>query len=261
MRTIACIPARMNSSRFPNKPMALLHGIPMIGHVYHRTKLCPCLDAVYVATCDREIFDYIVAEGGQAVMTADTHEGCIDRCAEALHTIEKESGKKVDIMTIIQGDEPMILPQMIDEAVQAILKDPTVNVVNLMAPLETDDEIIDPNEIKVVIDTENNALYFSREPIPSMKKAQKKPAYHKQVCVIPFRRDFLIAFSKMARTPLEESESIDMLRCLENRFPVRMAQTRHRTWSVDTPGDLEDVEKLMAKDPLIKKYSLTNIQA
>ncbi len=254
MSIIACIPARLNSSRFPGKPMALLHGMPMIGHVFHRTRLCTTIDDLYIATCDQEIYDYIISEGGKAIMTKDSHEGCIDRCAEALFKIENERGEKIEAMTIIQGDEPMIHPEMISSATQALLSDPTVNLVNLMAPLVTKEEIHDPNEIKVVVDCNNHALYFSREPIPSRKKTKYIPTVYKQVCVIPFRRDFLVQFNQMDRTNLECIESIDMLRALENDYRVKMVPTKHRTLSVDTQQDLEKVSQLMENDSLMSQY-------
>ena len=170
MNIVAVIPARMGSSRFPGKPLADIHGMPMIGHVFKRTAMCSLLAATYVATCDQEIFDYVISAGGRAVMTSDTHERCTDRTAEALEAIEIETGERVDIVVMVQGDEPMVSPEMIKASVQAMLDDPSVNVVNLMAEMKTTAEFEDPNEVKVVTDLKNNALYFSREPVPSRKK-------------------------------------------------------------------------------------------
>lgn len=253
MNIIAIIPARMASSRFPGKPLAKIKGIPMIGHVYYRSKMCERLDEVYVATCDEEIMDYINSIGGKAVMTADTHERASDRAAEALLKIESELKRKVDIVVMVQGDEPMLYPKMIEDAVKPFNDDST-KVVNLMAKMKTEEEQLDPNEVKVVTDQYNNALYFSREAIPSSKKYGSEVDVYKQVCIIPFRRDFLIEFNKLTPTPLEIIESIDMLRVLEHGFQVKMVNTDYQTYSVDTREDLMRVEELMKNDELEKKY-------
>lgn len=255
MNIIAIIPARMGSTRFPGKPMAPIHGIPMIGHVYQRTRMCAQVAETYVATCDREIFDYIQSIGGKAVMTADTHERCTDRTAEAMLKIEKESGKKTDIVVMVQGDEPMVTPEMIEHSITPMLKDSSINVVNLMAKMKTVEEFEDPNEVKVVVGLDGNALYFSREPIPSRKKGVNNVPMLKQVCIIPFRRDYLLKFNSMPETPLERIESVDMMRILENGEQVRMVMTDVKTLSVDSPGDLERVRVMMEEDPLRREYA------
>ncbi len=170
MKAIAIIPARMGSSRFSGKPMAKIHGMPMIGHCYLRTKMCSTLLDTYVATCDQEIFDYIESIGGQAVMTAGTHERATDRTAEAMLKIEEKLGEKVDVVVMVQGDEPMVTPNMIAQSLEPFITDETVNVVNLMARMSKVSEFEDPNEVKVVVNKSNDAIYFSREPIPSRKK-------------------------------------------------------------------------------------------
>ena len=251
---IAIIPARMASSRFPGKPMAKIHGIPMIGHVYLRTTMCSLLSETYVATCDQEIYDYIHSIGGKAVMTADTHERCSDRAAEAMIKMESKIGRKVDIVVMVQGDEPMVTPEMIEKSITPMLHDSSVNVVNLMARMKTSAEFEDPNEVKVVIDTNNNAIYFSREPIPSRKKGVTDVPMLKQVCIIPFRRDYLLKFNAMASTPLEQIESVDMMRIIENGEAVRMVMIDDDTYSVDTQDDLERVEIMMEKDRLMPRY-------
>ena len=251
---IAIIPARMASSRFPGKPIAEIRGIPMIGHVYFRTKMCALLNETYVATCDQEIFDYIVSIDGKAVMTADTHERASDRTAEAMLKIESETGNKVDIVVMVQGDEPMLTPEMIEQAVKPLLDDTTINVLNLMAEIETVEEFEDPNEVKVVVDPQSNAIYFSREPIPSRKKGVEVVPMLKQVCIIPFRRGFLLKFNELAPTPLEIIESVDMMRVIEHGYKVRMVLADIQTASVDTTEDLAKVKKLMANDTLINQY-------
>jgi 3-deoxy-manno-octulosonate cytidylyltransferase (CMP-KDO synthetase) len=252
---VAIIPARMASSRFPGKPMAPIHGIPMIGHVYLRTRMCEKLAGTYVATCDRDIFEYILSIGGKAIMTADTHERCSDRTAEALITIERDLGKKVDIVVMVQGDEPMVTPEMIEEAVEPMLKDTTIQVVNLMAPIKSVEEFEDPNEIKVVVGLSGRALYFSREPIPSRKKVIFEVPMLKQICIIPFRRDYLLKFNAMLSTPLEKIESVDMMRILEHGDNVQMVMTTAETYSVDTKEDLEKVEGKMVHDKIRLEYS------
>lgn len=254
MNIIGIIPARMASTRFPGKPLAKIRGIPMIGHVYFRSKMSCMLNDLYIATCDQEIFDYAETIGAKAIMTADTHERASDRAAEAMLTIESETDKKTDIVVMIQGDEPMVYPEMIDKAVEPLINEEDILVSNLMAPIKTRQEHDDPNEVKVVVDRNGFALYFSREPIPSWKKGANNLPMLKQVCIIPFRRDFLVHFNEMETTPLEIIESVDMLRILEQGYKVKMIYTENDTHSVDTVDDLKHVEKLMENDLLVKKY-------
>ena len=254
MKAIAIIPARMNSSRFPGKPMKLIHDIPMIGHCYYRTSQSKDLLGTYVATCDQEIYDYIESIGGKAIMTADTHERASDRAAEAMLKIEEETGEHIDILVMVQGDEPMDTPEMVAEALGPILSDPSVDIVNLVAKIETQEEFEDPNTVKVVTDPNGYALYFSREPIPSTKKWSGDIPMQKQVCIIPFRRDFLLKFNSTPEMPLEKIESVDMLRVLESGGRVRMVPTAYRSIGVDTPIHLEKVCEAMEKDLLMKEY-------
>ena len=244
----------MGSSRFPGKPMAKIHGIPMIGHCYYRTSMCEDLIETYVATCDQKIYDYIQSIGGKVLMTADTHERASDRTAEAMFIIEDIMNEKVDIIVMVQGDEPMVTPRMISDSLKPFKIDKSVNVVNLMANIETIEEFEDPNEVKVVVNNNNNAIYFSREPIPSRKKGFEKVPMLKQVCVIPFRRDYLIKFNKMVETDLEKIESVDMMRIIENDEKVRMVMTNEYSFSVDTETDLNNVERKMENDKLMMTY-------
>ena len=201
MNIIAIIPARMGSSRFPGKPLADIHGIPMVGHVAIRTAMCKELSSTWIATCDQVVMDYAASAGLKAVMTADTHVRCTTRTAEAMLKIE------------------------------------------------------DPNEVKVVTDLNGDALYFSREPIPSRRKGTPHVPMHKQVCIIPFRRDYLLKFNAMDECPLEIIESVDMMRILEHGEKVRMVPTDKRTLSVDTQGDLERVREMMKDDALRISYT------
>lgn len=251
---VAIIPARMGSTRFPGKPMAKIHGVPMVGHVYFRTKMCSLLNETYVATCDQEIYDYIESVGGKAIMTADTHERCSDRTAEAMLKVESETGRRVDIVVMVQGDEPMVTREMIELALAPMLDDASAQVVNLMAQMKTTQEFDDPNEVKVVVDLQGRALYFSREPIPSRKKGMKDVPMLKQVCIIPFRRNYLLEFNSLPETPLEKIESVDMMRVIEHGEQVHMVMSATETVSVDTPEDLERAVDLMKEDPLLNEY-------
>ena len=241
-RLVAIIPARMGSSRFPGKPLAQLLGRPMIEHVLRRVEMCTQLNAVYVATCDEEIRKVVEGLGGRVIMTSPTHERATDRVAEAVEQLE------ADIVVMIQGDEPMITPAMIDAAVAPLLADGSVGCVNLVHRITKRHDYLDPNTIKVVMDVNLDALYFSRAPIPALEFSEPNqlPVF-KQVCVIPFRREFLREFTRLPPTPLERAESIDMLRLIEHGRRVRLVETTVETHAVDTPEDLRLVETLMEK--------------
>lgn len=255
MRTIGVIPARMGSSRFPGKPLKHILGMPMLGHVYFRSKMSTLMDEVYIATCDKEIMDYAASIGAQAVLTKDTHERATDRTAEAMEKIETAQGVRVDIVVMIQGDEPMVTPEMIDAAVRPLVDDTAVLISNLMAPLASAEEQDDKNEVKAVVDRNNNALYFSREAIPSRWKMGEQVPMNKQVGIIAFQRDFLLKFNALPPTPLEIAESVDMMRVLEHGYKVKMAPAPAGViYSVDTPEDVVDVEEAMQNDLLIAKY-------
>ena len=255
MNIIGIIPARMASTRFPNKPMANILGMPMIGHCLKRCLMCNLLTDVYVATCDKIIYDYTESIGGKAIMTLDTHERASDRTAEAMLKIEEKIGEKIDIVVLLQGDEPMTNASMIESAVKPLLDDSNLKITNLYASITSIEEFENPNEVKVVLDCESNALYFSREPIPSRKKGVIDVPMYKQVCVIPFRRDFLLEYNEMEETQLEIIESVDMMRLLENGIKVKMVYIQEDNFSVDTPDDLENVTELMKKDELVKFYN------
>jgi 3-deoxy-manno-octulosonate cytidylyltransferase (CMP-KDO synthetase) len=221
----------------------------MIGHVWERVSQSRSLAATVVATCDAEIRDYVTSIGGTAIMTSDRHERASDRCAEALLKAEEMNGTRYDVVVMVQGDEPMTHPDMIDEALAPMAADPTIMVTNLLGTIIDAAEFEDRNCIKVVCDISGNALYLSREPIPTRLKSPTIPML-KQVCVIPFRRDYLLKYNKMAPTPLEIAESIDMMRVLEHGDRVRMVPTKHATHSVDTPSDLARIECIMSRGTL-----------
>ena len=244
MKVLALIPARMGSSRFPGKPMAKILGKPMIEHVYENVLKCELLTKTVVATCDKQILDFIHSIGGEAIMTSEKHERASDRCAEALAYLEGEDGIKYDIVVMVQGDEPMTNPDMITEALTPMLNNTEIVVTNLLGDIKSKEEFEDRNCIKVICDLDNNALCFSREPIPTRKFGNV--LMKKQVCVIPFTRDFLLEYIKLAPTPLEIAESVDMMRVLEHGKKVKMVPTKYQTYPVDTKEDLLRVEEIMS---------------
>jgi 3-deoxy-manno-octulosonate cytidylyltransferase (CMP-KDO synthetase) len=253
--TIGIIPGRMRASRLPGKPMADILGVPMIGHCYLRSRLAKSLDDLVIATCDEEIRAYAQSIGAPCMMTSPDHFTASDRIAEAMLVREKETGKQHDIVILIQGDEPMLFPDMIDDAVAGMTQYPQADVVNLVAPIGSVEDFEDANEVKVVMDPNGRALYFSREPIPTRRKGVTDGPMMKQVCIIPYRRDYLLAFNNTPRTPLEIIEGIDMNRALETGHFVQMVPTSRVTASVDTSEDLAEVVALMRNDALRKTYS------
>ena len=249
MSIIAIIPARMNSSRFPGKPLKPILGLSMIEHVRRRTSICKLVDKVIVATCDKIIFDEVQSHGGEVVMTSDCHDSCIDRVAEAA------TGLKANIIINVQGDMPLVNPDSLEKLVKPLLIDKNIHYTDMMAPITDKEEIHNANVVKVVANLSGNALYYSRKAIPSIfNKLSSHNTYFKQLGINAFRNKFLIKFSKFKRTHLEILESVDMLRLLENDFDIRMVPTTSHTIGVDTIEDLERVNDLMIKDTIFPKY-------
>ncbi len=245
---LAVVPARMASTRFPGKPLAMIAGLPMVEHVRRRAALCPLIDDVVVATCDREILEATQAHGGRAVMTAATHERCTDRVAEAA---EREPA---EIIVNLQGDEPLLRPDMLEALVAPLLEDPGLPCTNLMAEIR-EDEADSANLVKVACDLRMQALYFSREPIPSRRKAGRLPVHwFRQLGIIAFRHDFLRTYTQLPPTPLEAIESVDMLRLVEHGYRIRMVPVEFSGLGVDTPADLERATELMKADPWLPRY-------
>lgn len=242
MKAVGIIPARMGSSRFPGKPLAPILGRPMIRWVYEGARRCEALSALYVATCDREIAEAAKAFGAPVIMTSSRHERASDRVAEAAEHFN------ADVVVMIQGDEPMVVPEMVESAI-APFSDPGVVCTNLASVIETEEEFRDPNTIKVIMDRRRNALCFSREPIPTCPRGTFRAGLaHRQVCVIGFRRDFLRRYTKLEPTALERAESIDMLRIIEHGYTVRIVEISYPSRPVDTEGDLRAVERLLAAE-------------
>ena len=253
MNVVAFIPARMAASRFPGKPMATILGMPMIGHVYLRTIRCSAFHDVYVATCDREIEAYIHSLGGKAVMTSDQHQRASDRCAEAAELVEARTGTPIDIVAMIQGDEPLLDPAMFNEAVTRLTDDPDLNISNIMNPISSDEEFHSFNSVKVVTDRRLRALYFSREPIPHRRPQQPIQAY-KQTGFIFFRTSYLKKYLRLPPTPCEVAESVDMMRVLEHGDVVQMVPSSHIVMGVDAPSDIPKVEAVLRDDPIYREY-------
>ncbi len=249
MKTIAIIPARMGSSRFPGKPLAKLLGRTMIEHIYKRVALSNSLDATYIATCDEEIQRVAQDFGAIVIMTANTHERASDRVAEAAAKIDAE------LVVMVQGDEPMTHPEMIDAAVAPFLEDRHLGCVNLVRIIDNEVDFYDTNTIKVVMNQQGDALYMSRQPIPTRTRTDfMQTSVYKQVCIIPFRRAILFEYTRLPPTPLEQMESVDMLRLLEHGYRIKMVKTEFITQAVDTEADLARVAKLMELDPLLASY-------
>ena len=255
LKIVGIIPARMASSRFPGKPLAKIHGIPMVGHCYLRSKMSRTLDDLYVATCDQEIFEYVKSIGGKPIMTSDRHEMCNDRVAEAAAKLEAEWQSKIDIVVNIQGDLPMVFPEMIDEVVRPLVEDRNILCATMMDEVTSLEDFDDPNRVKVIVDKQNYAIYLTREPIPSRRKYKGSFPKYKHVALRAFRRDLLLELSRMEMTPLETIEGIDDLRLIENGYKIKVVLTKYKTETVDTVEDLRKVEKMMVGDPLMPGYA------
>lgn len=251
MRVAAVIPVRMGSSRFPGKPLAPIKGRTMVEHVYRRVALCQSLDGgVYVATPDQEIARAVEGFGGQVIMTSPAHTRASDRVAEAAESLD------ADIVVMIQGDEPLVTPELVELSFQPLLQDDSIFCTNLVKRIQSVEEFHDRNTIKVVMDHQGYALYFSREPIPTIHNNDfTRVRAYKQVCVIPYPKRYLLQFAQMEPTLLEVLESVDMLRLLEHGHRVKMVECTQETHSVDVPVDIGIVERLMERDPVLALYS------
>lgn len=249
MKIGVVIPARMASTRFPGKPLAPILGLPMIEHVRRRASLCSQVDQVVVATCDEDIRKVVELAGGRVAMTSPGHERCTDRVVEAVRTMD------VDIVVNLQGDEPLILPDMIAQVVAPLRENAELVCTNLMTRIHDPAEFEDPNAVKVVVNNAGDMLYCSREPIPSRRKSENQNFVKwKQIGVIAFRKNFLELFSNLEPTPLEIIESVDMMRAVEHGWRVRMVETEGSTVGVDVPEDIARAEQALAGDPFLSKY-------
>jgi 3-deoxy-manno-octulosonate cytidylyltransferase (CMP-KDO synthetase) len=241
------IPARYASSRFPGKPLALIGNRPMIQRVYEQA--CKSLGLVYVATDDKRICDAVLNFGGKAIMTSPDHQSGTDRCAEAVALIALETGINPDVIINIQGDEPFIRPEQID-LLKECFNGSSVEIATLVRKVEGGEDIFNPNQPKVVITSEGDALYFSRAAIPYIRDTETdkwtaKHVYYKHIGLYAYRTATLKKLTLLQRSPLEISESLEQNRWLENGFRIRTAITLWESIGIDTPEDLEKAKLLL----------------
>lgn len=234
------VPARYASTRFPGKPLVMIGGKIMIQRVYEQAS--KSVDIVFVATDDKRIYDEVLKFGGQALMTSPQHQSGTDRCAEAVDKIAERTGKKIDIVINIQGDEPFIKPEQID-LLKSCFTDRKVEIATLIRKTESGEDIFNPNQPKVVLDSEGNAIYFSRAAIPFIRDYDlsdwsKKHVFYKHIGMYAYRTDVLKKITKLPASSLEKAEALEQNRWLENGFRIRTAVTQWESISVDTPDDL-----------------------
>ena len=249
MRVTAVIPARYASTRFEGKALVDIMGKPMVQHVYERTCRAALVSEVIVATDDPRIEAAVKAFGGRVEMTSISHETGTDRLAEVGERIDSE------IIVNVQGDEPLIEPAMIDEAIRPLIDDKTIVMGTLKSRVRNLHDFLSPNVVKVITDCNGFALYFSRSPLPFFRDkwndlkdeafASGRLLCYKHVGMYVYRRDFLIRFAGMPQTYLERAEKLEQLRVLENGYRIKVVETEHESIGVDSPPDLEKViEKL-----------------
>ncbi len=238
MRIIAVIPARMGSTRFPGKALAPLCGKPIIQHVYEAAMSTALFDEVLVATDSISIIDAVSSFGGTAVMTSQSHQSGSDRIAEAITDCH------ADIIVNIQGDEPLIDKGSLEQIV-AVFKDSTVDVASLYTSIDEIEMLFDPNIVKVVLDNADNAIYFSRAPIPYNRDNIPEVSYYRHIGVYAYRRETLLRFVKLPMGVLEQIEKLEQLRLLEHGIRIRMIATDYQGIGIDTPEDLLLVEAIL----------------
>lgn len=237
LRITAVIPARFESTRFPGKPLADLNGRPMIEHVYRRAASVGGIEQVLVATDDTRIADAVRRFGGAVTMTSPAHRTGTERVAEVARALA------CDVIVNVQGDEPVIAPAMIAD-VLAPFRDPAVTMTTLRRRITHDEELASPHVVKVVVDMHDDALYFSRAPIPTHRGGAAGAALPcKHVGLYAYRREVLLTLAALPPTPLELAESLEQLRALEHGFRIRTPETLHDSIGVDTPEDLDRVRR------------------
>ena len=245
MNFIGIIPARFQSTRFPGKPLAILDGKPIVQWVYENAR--KALDEVYVATDDLRIFRAVEAFGGKAIYTSPNHQSGTDRCAEAAQELAKIM--KVDVVVNIQGDEPFIRPEQI-ESLKTCFKSPETEIATLIKPISNIAEITNINRPKVVINKNQEAMYFSRSPIPFVRGFNPedwlaRQTFYSHVGMYAYRYDILLELTKLPVGLLESAESLEQLRWLENGYRIKTAQTHFENIGIDTPEDLEEAKKFI----------------
>ncbi|MBI4391494.1 MAG: 3-deoxy-manno-octulosonate cytidylyltransferase [candidate division NC10 bacterium] len=239
MKVVAVIPARYASSRFPGKALAEIAGKPMVQHVAERAAQAKTVDRVLVATDDERIAAAVRAYGTEALLTATTHPSGTDRIAEAIRDLP------CDLVVNVQGDEPLLPPAMVDEAVEPFFADPALEMATVCRAIEDPRDLADPNVVKVVRDLEGYALYFSRAPVPHRREGQRGPGAraYKHIGLYVYHRAFLLRFTAWPPTPLEEAERLEQLRALEHGVRIKVVETTHDSVGVDTPDDLARVQR------------------
>jgi len=241
------IPARYASSRFPGKPLALIGRKPMIQWVYEQAS--KSLGIVYVATDDKRILDTVQKFGGKAIMTSPAHQSGTDRCAEAVALIMKETGIKIDVAVNIQGDEPFIKPEQIDQLKECFSEEGT-EIATLIRKVEAGEDIFNPNQPKVIINLKGDAIYFSRAAIPYLRDSEmstwsEKHTYFKHIGLYAYRTGTLNKITNLNRSSLEIAESLEQNRWLENGYRIRTAVTLWESIGIDTPDDLRKAKLLL----------------
>jgi len=241
MKIIGVIPARLGSTRFPEKVIADIMGKPMIWWVWKQAKKAKLISEVFIATDDKRIFDVVKSFGGKAIMTLKKHKSGTDRIAEAVKKI------KADIVINIQGDEPLIRPDMLDKAVEPLMRDKKLVMSTLVCKVADKKLMEDSNIVKVAVDKDGYALYFSRSPIPSQARADGFKYFLKHIGVYVYRKEFLLKYVQMKQSTLEKTEKLEQLRVLQNGYKIMTVETKFDTVPVDTPADLGKVVKILRK--------------
>ena len=237
---IGIIPSRYAATRFPGKPLALIQGKSMIQRVYEQAS--KVLNMVYVATDDERIFTAVKEFGGRVIMTSTSHSSGTDRCAEAISLVEQELGEQFDVVLNIQGDEPFIEPQQISQLMECF-EQPQTQIATLVKIASLPDEVFNPNRPKVVLGSNQQALYFSRSPIPFIRGSEKEDwlrsaKFYLHIGLYAFRKDVLIEITHLPQSSLEKAESLEQLRWLENGFHIDVRTTTYDSFGIDTPEDL-----------------------
>lgn len=240
IRIVGFIPARAASTRFPGKPLADIHGKPMVVRVLERAKLSPMLDDLYVVTDSPEILDAVEKFGGQALMTDTSHASGTDRIAQAVRDLALDES---DLAINIQGDQPLFETRMIEEVVSPLLDDPNIPMSTLIYKIVREEEVTHPNAVKTVFDNRGFAIYFSRSTIPGFKQDDPSEIYYKHHGIYAYRCDFLQVFTSLPKGSLERAERLEQLRALEHGFKIRVVITEYDSIEVDTKEDLERVRR------------------
>ena len=253
-RVIGIIPARMKASRFPGKPLHPILGKAMIEHVYLRGNMYEGWDHYAFATCDIEIEDYCKERSWQVVMTSDQHTRCLDRIAEAAPKVCPQIEDN-DIVVCVQGDEPLLYPDMMEAVVKPCLEDPNVPCTVLGMDIVSETEFHNPDVVKIIHDLKGDVLYTSRAPVPYTKEFSKDSGAIRIYGIFAFRWSFLKTYTSLPESPLEIAESCDSNRICDNGYKQRVAPYPYRdSFAVDHPQDVAKVEAALEKDSLWGKY-------